>query len=85
MSTATMRYLLLQIEAPANADVARTIFFGLFGTPSESFFELIRESQTPIAMLEPDEDGSICLYGERYSCIPYMKLPFDELPESPQI
>ena len=85
MSTATMRYLLLQIEAPANADVARTIFFGLFGTPSESFFELIRESQTPIAMLEPDEDGNICLYGERYSCVPYMKLPFDELPESPQI
>lgn len=70
MSMATMRYLLIAIEKPANSDIARTIFFDLFGTPNKSFYSLIHESRTPIKTIVPYEDGELELYGRRFAYWP---------------
>lgn len=70
MSMATMRYLLIAIEKPENSDIARTIFFDLFGTPNKSFYSLIHESRTPIKTIVPYEDGELELYGRRFAYWP---------------
>lgn len=67
MSSATMRYLLIAIEKPENSDIARSIFFSLFGAPNKSFYALINESRTPIQVYVPSSDGEIEIYGRRFT------------------
>ena len=63
----TIYRLLRSIEYPDNTDICQTLFSYLFGIPNESFFERIRESATPIGVLELCEDGEIELYGRRFT------------------
>lgn len=70
MSTATMRYLLVAIEKPANSDIARSIFFTLFGSPNKSFYSLIHESKEPIRTIIPYENGELDLYGRKFTYWP---------------
>lgn len=65
LSRHTAYRLLCAIEEPANRDISRSLFYVLFALPNQSFLDLIRESKTPIALLNEVEDGSgdVHIYG----------------------
>ena len=58
LSRYTAYRLLCAIEEPANRDISRSLFYVLFALPNQSFLDLIRESRTPIALLNEVKDGS---------------------------
>ena len=58
LSRHTAYRLLRAIEEPANRDISRSLFYVLFALPNQSFLDLIRESKTPIALLDEVENGS---------------------------
>lgn len=66
ISYSTMYWLLRLVDNNAAKDVKRTLFYILFASPNKSFFDLIRRSATPIAILEEAEDGDIDLFGIKY-------------------
>lgn len=63
----TMYWLLISIESKEYSDIKKTIFNTLFGSPNLSFYNLIKQSATPISVLEPDRYGDISIYGIKYS------------------
>lgn len=65
LSCHTAYRLLCAIEEPANRDISRSLFYVLFALPNQSFLDLIRESKTPIALLNEVEDGfgDVHIYG----------------------
>lgn len=70
MSHSTMYWLVKMIEAKENKDISRMLFYVLFSTPHESFFELILASKRPIETLVEDESGDIYIYGIRFKKTP---------------
>lgn len=64
LTKSTMRYLLMQIEMPENAQLQRTLFHSLFGAPNKSFYELIMASAQSIDCLERTHfESDVCIYG----------------------
>lgn len=64
LTKSTMRYLLMQIEMPENAQLQRTLFHSLFGAPNKSFYELIMASAQSIDCLERTPfESDVCIYG----------------------
>lgn len=65
LSRHTAYRLLCAIEEPANRDISRSLFYVLFALPNQSFLDLIKESKTPIALLDEvaDGPGDVQIYG----------------------
>ena len=62
----TMIVLLRAIEKKENSNIKRLLFYILFGYPNTSFYEVIINNKTQIHHLEPDPNGEIEIYGERF-------------------
>lgn len=65
-SKSDMVYLLKQIEQPQYSKIHKKILEILFGYPNTSFYEVLKQNQTPVGHLAPISDGDVFIYGSRF-------------------
>lgn len=63
----TMYWLLKLLDEPKYRDISYIMFSVLFGAPNKSFYDVIRQSSSPISMITPDDSGDIKIFNIRYS------------------
>ena len=62
-----MYWLLKLLDEPKYRDISYIMFSVLFGAPNKSFYDVIRQSSSPISMITPDDSGDIKIFNIRYS------------------
>ena len=63
----TLYLLLKQLKKEENKQIKGSLVDILFSIRNESAFQLIKQSQGEVAMLRPDPDGDVDLFGVTFS------------------